>query len=94
MAFLGLRQRSEYIDCQGFDGSSCRKYSKGLRSFQELHALLRTDRTVTNYFLYFRGHLRPVIRFTDISVHAGLSGVAGQYRVVSEVEHTGSERVG
>ena len=27
-------------------------------------------------------------------MHAGLSGVAGQYRVVSEIEHPRSERVG
>ena len=40
------------------------------------------------------GHLRLIIRFTDISVHAGLSRVAGQCREVSQVEHMRSERVG
>ena len=29
-----------------------------------------------------------------MSMHAGLSGVAGQYRVVSEIEHRRLERVG
>ena len=94
MHFLGLRQWSEDVDCQGFEGSSCRKYTKGVRPFPELHAVLRTGRTVTDCFVYIGGYLRQVIRLTDMSVHAGLSGVPGQYRVVSEVEHTWSERVG
>lgn len=33
-------------------------------------------------------------RFAYMSVHAGVYGVAGQYGVVSEVKHTGSEHVG
>ena len=94
MTFLGRRQRSEDIYRQRFEGSSGREYSKGVRPFPGLHAVLRTGRTVTDCFLYIRGHLRPIIRLTDISVHAGLSGVAGQYRMVSEVEHAGSKRIG
>ena len=86
MTFLGLRQRSENIDGQGFEGPSCRKYSKGVRPFPELHAVLRTDRTVTDCFVYIGGHRRPVIRFADISMHAGLYGVADQYRAMGEVE--------
>ena len=93
MTFLGLHQRSEDIYRQGFDGSSGREYSKAVRPFSELHPVLRAGRTVTDRFLYVGGHLRPVIRLTDMSVHAGLSGVAGQYRVVSEVEHARSERI-
>ena len=94
VTFLGLRPRSEDIDCQGFEGSSRRKYLKGMRPFPELHPVLRAGRTVTVLFVYIGGHLRPLTRLTEISVHAGLSGGAGQYRVVSEVEHTRSERIG
>ena len=65
-----------------------------LRLFPELHRVLRAGRTVTDRFVYTGGHRWPVIRLTDMSMHTGLSGVAGQYRVVSEVEHARSECIG
>ena len=89
MTFPCLRQWYENIDCQGFEGSRCREYSKGVRPFSELHAVLRTVRTVADRFVYIGGHLRPILGFTDMSVHAGLYGVAGQYRLMSEVLHMG-----
>ena len=93
MTFLGLRQLSENIDFRGMEGSSCPEYSKGVRPFSELHAVLCTVSTVADRFVYVVGHLWPIIRFTDMSVHADLSGVAGQFRVVKKVLHTTSERV-
>ena len=94
MTFLGLLQRSEDIYREEFEGSSCRKYSKGVRPFPELRAILRTGRTVTDCFVYIGGHLRPIILLTAMLVHAGLSRVAGQYLVMREVEYEGSERIG
>ena len=94
MNFLRLRQRFEDIGCQGCEWSSCRRYSKRVRSFPELYAVLRAGRTVADRLMYIGCHLRPIIRFANMSMHAALSEVAGQFRVVSEVEHTRSERVG
>ena len=74
--------------------SGRREYSNGVRSFLELHAVLRTGRTVADRLVYICGHLRPMMRFADMSMHAGLSGVAGQYLVVSEIQHTRWERIG
>ena len=78
----------------GIRGVELLEIFEGGRPFPALHAVLRTGRTVTDCFVYVGGHLRPVIRFTDVSVHAVLSEVPGQYLVVSEVEYTRSERVG
>ena len=70
LTFLGLRQWSESIDCQGFAGSSCPEYSKEVRPLSELHAVLRTVRIVADSFVYITGHLRPVIRFADMSMRS------------------------
>ena len=64
-----------------------------MRPFPELHAVLRTGLTFADRLIYIGGHLRPIIRFADIQMYAGLPGVAGQYRGVSEIEHPRSERV-
>ena len=93
MTLLGLRQRSENIDCQGFDWSCCWEYSKGVSSFSELHAVLRTDRIVADLFVYICGHLRPIIRFAGVSGHTSLFGVSSHCLVMGEVEHTGSQRI-
>ena len=62
----------------------------GIRSFTQFFEQFVQLRIV----LHIGGHVRPVISFADMSVHAGLSGMTSQYRVVSEVEHTRSEHVG
>ena len=93
VTFFGLRQRSEKIDCQKFEGSGCQEYSKGVRSFLEVHAVLRTDHTVADRFVYIGCHLWPIVRSVDVSVYASRSGVAGRYRMMGEVEYKGSERI-
>ena len=62
---------------------------EGVRAFSELQERLLTDRTVADRHVQADCHLRTMIRFADMSVRAGFSGVAGQYRVVCEVNHTG-----
>ena len=86
MALLDLRQWSENFVCQGFEWSCSWEHLKGVRASSEPHAVLRTGRTVADRLVYIGCHLRPIIGFADMSVHAGLSGLAGQYRAVCEVK--------
>ena len=86
MNFLGLRQRSENIDWQGFKGSGCREYSKGARPSPELHAVVQLQ-----IVLYIR---RPTATNNTSRGYVDTCGSVRGARVVLCVERDRAHEVG